>query len=512
VRTEAWLRLASYSYAVAQGTLLINRIHAVSALLLAFGVGSVLSALAVWRPWRVLVRAAVAGACVAAALWALWVPVSRHVRYASDLRGLPASPDSAPNVLLLILDTVSADEMGLYGYSRPTTPVLDSLARQGVVFDRAIASAPWTLPSHGSMFTGRDARELSGRFRAPLDNTYPVVAESFASAGYVTAGFVANLEYTSRASGLARGFHWYSDYRPSLPGALAFTALGGKIVKRAGGWRGRPFQFGRKDAAQVNEEFLGWEHGTRRPWFAFLNYYDAHDPYVPPTRDEHRFLSPDQRPVYEVFGTGSKDRPRVESARALHDAALLSLDREIGRLLDVLRRRGDLERTVIVVTSDHGEEWGARGVLLHGNSVYLRALHVPLLIIRPGSVPAGTRVATPVGTRHLGATLLDLAGLPASSLAGSSLSGYWKDPGGARPVSEVSWVEKSANQRSEYPASKTELFSVISDSVQVIVGPDTMVFRLGAPIDSAVDLSADPASAGEVARALRVIAQLVKGR
>ena len=511
-RTEAWLRLTSYSYAVAQGTLLISRIHAVSALLFAVGAGTVLAALTAGLRWRRLVRTIVAGGAAAATAWGLWIPVSRHLQYALDLRGLPASPDSAPNVLLLILDTVSADEMSLYGYGRPTTPVLDSLARQGVVFDRAIAAAPWTLPSHGSMFTGHDARELSGRFRAPLDDRYPVVAESFASAGYLTAGFVANLEYTSRASGLARGFHWYSDYQPSLPGAIAFTALGERIAKRLGVWRGRPFQPGRKDATHVNEEFLAWEQGARGPWFAFLNYYDAHDPYVPPARDERLFLRPDQSPVYDVVGLNPKERDRVESARALHDAALLDLDHEIGRLLDVLRRRGDLERTVIVVTSDHGEEWGTRGVLSHGNSVYLRALHVPLLIVRPGRLPAGRHVATPVGTRNLGATLLHLAGLPSASVAGSPLSGYWEGEGTAGPVAEISWVEKSTNQLAEYPSSQSELFSVVTDSVQVIVGPDTMMFNLNEPHGSAQDLSHDPASADDIAKALRLIAQHVRGR
>jgi arylsulfatase A-like enzyme len=414
-------------------------------------------------------------------------------------------------VLLLILDTVSADEMSLYGYGRPTTPVLDSLARHGVVFDRAIASAPWTLPSHASMFTGREARELSGRFRAPLDDKYPVVAESFASAGYLTAGFVANLEYTSRASGLARGFHWYSDYQPSLPGAVTFTALGGRIARRLGNWRGRPFQFGRKDAAGVNQEFLEWEQEARRPWFAFLNYYDAHDPYIPPPGDERRFLQPGQAPVYDIVGVDPKERERVEAARAMHDAALLSLDREIGRLLDVLRLRGELERTVIVVTSDHGEEWGAQGVLLHGNSVYLRSIHVPLLVVTPG-LPAGRRVTTPVGTRNLGATLLDLAGLPASSLSGSTLADHWEGKVVTSQEAEISWVEQAVNQRLDYPSSQAELFSVISDSLQVILGPDTMVFSLVEPHRSARDLSDHPESADDISAALRLVAHLVRGR
>jgi arylsulfatase A-like enzyme len=504
------VRLTSYAYAFAQGSLLVARIHPVTAIILAAGAGAVLARLTARPWWQQVVRGFAASFAIGAAVFALWQPLSREARYRRAIAALPAARDSAPNVLLLILDTVSASEMSLYGYERGTTPVLDSLARDGVVFDRAISPAPWTLPAHGSMFTGHPATGLSARYLRPLDDRQPVIAESFARAGYVTAGFVANLEYTSRASGLARGFHRYIDYRPSVPAAIARTPLGGRVIRAFGRRPGRPLQPGRKNAAEVNREFLGWQRGVGdRPWFAFLNYYDAHDPYVPPVPDERRFMRAGQQPVYRVEALRASDTAAVVSARALHDAALFSLDRAIGQLLDELRRRGELERTIIVVVADHGEEWGARGVLVHGNSLYLQAIHVPLLVVHPGQVPAGVRITRTVSTQDLAPTVLDLAGIPRGGIGGTSLVSSWDaEHGDAAPVTALSWVERAIRQPLEYPASRSELFSVVTDSAQVIVGADTMVFDLAAMSDTSPNRYHEPVFDDDVRRALQIIRQL----
>ena len=124
----------------------------------------------------------------------------------------PLPPGDPPNVLLITLDTVRADHLSLYGYGRPTSPVLERLARLGIRFDEARAPAPWTLPSHASMFTGRWHHELSVDWMTPLDKKYPTLAEYLGSRGYATAGFVANLFACSYDSGLSRGFTHYEDY------------------------------------------------------------------------------------------------------------------------------------------------------------------------------------------------------------------------------------------------------------------------------------------------------------
>src|SRR4029079_13762487 len=178
---------------------------------LVVGVGVQASRLTTGRPMGRFTARVASALAVVAMLGRGIYPIARRVRYDRAVAALPSPPAAAPNVLLLILDTVRASDLGVFGYRRPTTPVLDSLAGAGVLFTRAFSSAPWTLPSHASMFTGRDASELSARYRAPLDERFPVAAESFARSGYVTGGFVANLWYCTRESGLARGFLWYVD-------------------------------------------------------------------------------------------------------------------------------------------------------------------------------------------------------------------------------------------------------------------------------------------------------------
>jgi arylsulfatase A-like enzyme len=260
-------------------------------------------------------------------------------------------------------------------------------------------------------------------------------------------------------------------------------------------------------AAQVNREFLDWERRTGdRPWFAFLNYYDAHDPYMPPRADERRFLDAGQQRVHDITNLRASDTAAVRSARALHDAALFSLDRAIGQLLAELQGRGELENTVVVVTSDHGEEFGGHGLLGHGNSVYYASIHVPLLVLNPRKVPANLRFDAPVGTRNLAATLLDLAGLPTSGYDGVSLAWTWGGAAQSRAQTPAfSWVERNRNQPPEYPASRSELFSVITDSAQVIFGADTLVFDLSTIEVDQHDQRGQPAFADDILVALRAL-------
>ena len=126
--------------------------------------------------------------------------------------GRPLPPANSPNVLLIVLDTVRADHLSLYGYERSTTPVLERLAKRGIRFDEARATAPWTLPSHASMFTGRWPHELGEEWMTPIRGNFPTLAEYLGNHGYATAGFVANVGYCSQETGLARGFTHYEDY------------------------------------------------------------------------------------------------------------------------------------------------------------------------------------------------------------------------------------------------------------------------------------------------------------
>src|SRR5262249_45638238 len=136
--------------------------------------------------------------------------IDRIKEWREAMRPLPAP--GSPNVLLIVLDTVGADHLSLYGYQRPTSPTIDELAPRGIRFDRAQATSSWTLPSHASMFTGRWPHELSVGWLTPLDGTHPTLAAFLGARGYATAGFVANTTYCASDSGLGLGFAAYHDY------------------------------------------------------------------------------------------------------------------------------------------------------------------------------------------------------------------------------------------------------------------------------------------------------------
>jgi arylsulfatase A-like enzyme len=352
-----------------------------------------------------------------------WRAISEWRAFAA----LPAAQRGAPNILLLVLDTVRAASLGMYGYTRETAPEIRKRGAEGAVFNWAMAPSSWTLPSHASMFTGFRPDELSARFLDPLDGTHRVLAEVLRDRGYATGGFTANLNYTNHESGLGRGFVYYADYRRTLREAV----LQG-TVSRTDSFRGMfdglfvnrslkdaakamlEFQFGisnryprvhRKDAAFVNKEFLAWQASIgERPFFAFLNYFDAHQPYAPKPSFRPRFSASSQ-------GRNSQD---------VYDTAIASIDDELARLFAELARRGVLDRTIVVITSDHGEQFGEHQLSGHGNSLYLQAIHVPLVIRYPAAIAAGQRIDSAVTLQDLAPTILDVAGVAAPQIGGVS--------------------------------------------------------------------------------------------
>ncbi|MGI9076121.1 MAG: sulfatase [Gemmatimonadaceae bacterium] len=330
------------------------------------------------------------------------------------------SEGGVPNVLLLILDTVRAQNLSLYGYAKPTTPNLEKWAAEGIRFDRTFATSSWTLPSHAAMFTGRHAHELSivkGKrvmWAAPLDDEYPTLAEAFTRAGYATGGFAANPSYITWEHRLNRGFIHFEDFIVTIHSFVTGSMIG-RIV--ADNQRVREFLgrrgLNRKSAAELNVHVMEWlDKLDDRPFFVMGNYYDAHTPlYVP-------------APFDSIFG----DSGLVPGKRPYHvssyDGAIAYLDQQVNLLLSELRGRGLLDKTLVIITSDHGEQWGEHGKIFHGNSMYRQLLHVPLVMRFPGRIPKGEVVRTPVSLIDLPATILSMAGLendgryPGKSLAG----------------------------------------------------------------------------------------------
>jgi len=397
----------------------------------------------------------------------------------------PLPPPGSPNVLLIVMDTVAAGHLSLHGYQRATSTTLVELAQRGIRFDSARAPSSWTLPSHATMFTGRWLHELSVGWLTPLDRTRPTLAEFLGGRGYATAGFVGNTKYCASDSGLARGFTHYQDYIfPELTAfklaVLVSRALNGfqMIVSSTEDWLDsaglmpfvrrlwRSLDTDRKGAAVVNRELLDWlaqRSQSKRPFFAFVNYADAHHPYqllpgrlhrfgVEPPDKYHRVLIQDW---WEIKKTALSPKDVAFAADA-YDDCIADLDEQLGKLVDELDQRGVLEQTWLFIASDHGESFGEHaGIFCHGKSLYETELHVPLLVIPPGGSARNQAVPETVSLRDLAATIVDVAGEAAGSpVPGVSLARFWnqtrpvmlsQSPSASRAFAEV--VPYSPHQR-----------------------------------------------------------------
>jgi len=374
---------------------------------------------------------------------------SRWIRESRNLANLPAAPSGAPNVLVIVVDTLRADHLSAYGYARPTSPNLDRLAREGVLFENAISPSPWTFPSHVSLLTGRyqfqHGMEQVQRVRwLGVDRTSlngnPMIGDELRQLGYRTGAFSANRTFFTSTVGFGRGFMHFADYFYSPADMLFTTVLGQEAariyVKRLRGafgalglWMDFDPQaldrYSRKRARTVNQELLHWIDAgpAEHPFFAFLNYYDVHAPYGGPPS----FPRPNW-PQNDMAGE--------------YDSGIAYVDDSIGQLMAGLEKRGLTRNTVVVITSDHGESLGEHGMKYHGNALYLSQLHVPLIFWYPRHIPQNVRVPVPVSNASLAATLLSLIDPETSApFPLPSLAPLWQSPRTEQnwptPLSEV---------------------------------------------------------------------------
>ena len=446
---------------------------------------------------------------VALAVVAVAVPIRRRAEEARALAVLPPAPANAPNVVVLIWDTARALDMSLYGYVRATTPVLDSLARHGLTFDHAFATAPWSLPSHASIFTGQYPSKLTVGPRIPLDGTHPTMAEWFTAHGYASAGITANLFYGSSDYGIGRGFSMY-DERPPI--SISVIAYGWQMLRRTLlpllAVVGSHDNLNRRRASDVNAAFDSWlDRRGGRPFLAVLNYFDAHEPYRPPAPFDTAFAPAGTR--YWADETLFTAPPEVtQQLRDVYDGAIRYIDWSLGEMIEVLRRRGLMDNTILVVTADHGEEFGERGPVIigHNRSLYRAVLHVPLVIVYPPRVAAGQRYSGVVSIRDIPATVANLA-LPAEGhpFPGTALARLVRDPSVADTSEKsrlaVSEKHRWATRREGWPTSWGSMYSVFDSSAQYIsdaVGGELLF-----------SLETDPWDAHNIASAAERSAQLI---
>ena len=360
----------------------------------------------------------------------LWQPFPAS----TNSRAESAAPQHKPNIVFIVLDTVRADHLSSYGYHRPTTPNIDRLARRGVLFENAIAPTSWTLPSHAAMFTGLLPHQNGADWWLPLPPGPRTLAEALSSNGYQTAGFVANFNYCQKGWGIGRGFSIYRDDSESLRRNLAGTLLGTAIIQPAYETFCRFDYLERQDARETNQRVFRWLRSPpSSPFFLFINYFDTHVPYLTEPPYDHRFGKISNRLVHKLFndlnspGPATDLTPRDRAALiAAYDNCLAFLDAQVGRLLDFLQNSPEGRNTIVIITSDHGEEFGEQGFYSHGYNLYRPALHVPLIIAGPG-IPKGARISHLVRIRDLFSTVLDLSEGGDSHFTRDSLARFW-DP------------------------------------------------------------------------------------
>jgi arylsulfatase A-like enzyme len=327
-----------------------------------------------------------------------------------------AEPPRPPDIVLVVLDTVRADRLSCYGYERPTTPRIDALCKRGIRFENAFSTSSWTLPAHASLFTGLYPIEHGATQENTRLGTGPsTLADILGARGYATFAASAN-PLVSANTGLDRGFDVFAD------------------TWRGAGRHGHPEPAQHPNVRAV----LGFLEtlAPSQPFFVFVNYVEAHGPYQPPEPHRSRFLRDDaspemlrsalQRGTVGYYLDPATIRPEeFEVLSDLYDGEVARVDALLGGLVDALDGAGRLENTLVVVTSDHGENLGEHGHFRHVFSLYATTVRIPLLLVLPDDERAGEVRPEPVGLVDVFATVLARAGVtpPAGAAHGRDLLG-----------------------------------------------------------------------------------------
>ncbi|GAB4475778.1 MAG: sulfatase [Anaerolineae bacterium] len=368
-----------------------------------------------------------------------------------------------PNIIFLVLDTHRAERMSIYGYHKDTTPVIGELSEGATVFDWAIAPAAWTIPSHAAMFTGLygTVHQANQSFTA-LPRSIPTLAELLQKAGYDTVGFCNNPLVGVLDNGLKRGFAEFFNYSGTFPDvpAIADESVYRKAIQATSRmlqkisipierkfgqsplllklammplfvpfWtRLGKFKGDTKQSLTDVADYLRYHRATagERPLFMFINMMETHLPYYPPRKVLDKwvpYLRKDReaRDFLQRFNTQSYRwvapmiEPFTEMQHAVlqdvYDAEIAYQDRQLRRVFRYLRRSGELENTLLVIVSDHGESHGEHDFMGHAFVNYNEVVRVPLIIHYPEAFPAGMRVGHNISTRRIFHTILDLAGI-----------------------------------------------------------------------------------------------------
>lgn len=368
------------------------------------------------RAWSSSRRNALVLACLAAVIvlapgLILLEPAPRPVGAAS-----PEVRHRVAPIVLITVDALRKDALSCYDPAGPSTPHIDALARQSLQFQRAYSPASWTLPAMASIMSGLTPDRhgaVTQASRLPEDVT--TLAERLQSAGYRTCGIGYNT-FLTPGTRMDQGFaefdffpkEWITDPRTFGGQVLRWAVLDRLYPRRA-------------SSTDLTDKACAWLDAQRgKDFFLWVHYFDPHMPYAPPPADAagseliDRFGAVfDDKDGARIGHFGTRQDQR-EWVRALYDAEVRYVDREVGRLLDKLRGLGLYDDSLIILTTDHGEEFWDHGNFEHGHTLYDELINVPLVIKRPGAAE-GAAIDVPLSTGSLAATVLDLAGVPYDS-------------------------------------------------------------------------------------------------
>ncbi len=315
----------------------------------------------------------------------------------------------APNVLLISIDSLRADHVGCYGYKRDTTPTIDALARQGIVFRNTVSTTSWTLPAHMSLFTSMDITVHGvGMEGMSLHRDIGTLAGVFKSNGYRTAAFCSS-PFMNPAFGFDRGFDLYrnidlDDHRfenTTLPPEHQRDAVHADIT-----------------SPRITELADDWlEKNSGHPFFLFLHMWDVHYDYIPPAPYDRKF-DPDY--TGNITGRNYIHNPEINPKMdprdldhiiALYDGEIAWVDHHLGLIVEKLKELGIFERTLIVITADHGDEFFEHGGKGHRSTLYDEVVMIPLVIHGPGVERQGGEVSDQASIIDIAPTILNLCGI-----------------------------------------------------------------------------------------------------
>jgi uncharacterized sulfatase len=364
-----------------------------------------------------------------------------------------------PHILVIVLDTTRRDHLSTYRYPYETSPALDAFAAESSVFERAVAPAQWTIPAHGSLFTGLypNTHGLHQAYQQ-LSGSYPTLAELLQVADYHTVAFCNNPLLGILENGLQRGFDHFYNYAGATPDRpqdmrrsrlrRTMAANMRHVARRVTNqfahsdtlfraslhpwlvpiWS-RLVNFKGNTARSIDDLIAYWQQhtagGTAQPLFAFMNLMGTHLPYRPPRAYLPREVAQD-RQAYRFMAEFNADGARwisptetapltdwqTHTLDAFYDAEIRYQDEQLARLFHFLKRSGALDDTLVIVLADHGEGHGDHGYMGHSFVVYQELVHVPLIVHYPAHFPAGKRIQTTVSTRRIFHTILEAAGIP----------------------------------------------------------------------------------------------------